>query len=219
MMNNLSKSVSFPYPLINLVLLFGFVEEFLLFYLHLKDINGIENRYFSLMLVPISICLFSTMIELKCPESNVPRLGRGVGLILQGTWFVQMGLSFYTDLIAHNCTLNLKSRGNYTIKCKGHMDSHRGGAIAVLLFNCHLALLVAVITGVYSVYGRKFVDVGEHRNYRPLERVDNQSQFTLDSDSDGGGIDEIKQEEGGANGLRRGNGGIELAVNGFGSHR
>lgn len=170
------------------------------------------------MLVPIAICVFCTIIELFSPDSGViPKLGRGLGLILQGTWFVQMGFSFFTDLIANNCDLYYKSRGNYTIKCKGHMDSHRGGAIAVLLFNCHLAFLVALICAVYSVFGRRL----NYSNYRPLgaevQRRENQGRFTLDSDSDDGDIDEIKQENGGL-GFRTENGTVELSVNGHGSH-
>lgn len=221
LLNFFSKSYSFPYPLLNLILLFAFFEEFLLFHLHLKDSTGIENRYYDLMLVPISICVISTLIELISPDSGIPKLGRGLGLILKGTWFVQMGFSFFTDWIAHDCDLGYKSRGNYTIKCKGHMDSHRGGAIAVLLFNCHLAFLVALICGVFSVFGRNFVGEGNYSNYRSLgaemQRMENQGRFTLDSDSDDGGIAEIKQEEGDA-GLRPENGALEVGINGHGSH-
>ncbi|XP_021720001.1 transmembrane protein 45B-like [Chenopodium quinoa] len=221
LLNFFSKSLNFPFPLLNLILLFAFLEEFLLFHLHLKDSDGIENRYYDLMLVPIAICVFSTMIELVSPNSGIPKLGRGLGLILKGTWFVQIGFSFFSDLIANNCALHYKSRGNYTINCNGHMDTHRGGAIAVLLFNCHLAFLVTVICGVYSCFGRRFAAEGNYSSYRPLGvevlRVENQGTFTLDSDSDDGGNDVVKQEDGSA-GLRRENGAVELGVNGHGSH-
>ncbi|KNA16964.1 hypothetical protein SOVF_084410 [Spinacia oleracea] len=220
-MFSLLGSLNFPYPLLNLILLFAFLEEFLLFHLHLKDSDGIENRYYDLMLVPIAICAFSTMIELISPDSGTPKLGRGLGLILQGTWFVQMGFSFFTDLIANNCNLHIKSRGNYTINCKGHMDTHRGGAIAVLMFNCHLAFLVALFCGVFSVFGRRFVAQGDHLKYRPLgaelRRMENQGRFTLDSDSDDGVIDVVKQGDC-SSGLRGENGAVELGVNGHGSH-
>ncbi|GAB4854826.1 hypothetical protein Ancab_023409 [Ancistrocladus abbreviatus] len=217
LLNNLSKSVSFPYLLVDLIALFAFVEEFLLFYLQRKDPSGIENRYYDLMLIPVAMCVFSTLIELKSPQSNMPRLARGVGLILQGTWFVQMGLSFYTNLMAHNCTLYEKSRGNFTIKCKEHMDYHRGRAIAVLLFNCHLAFLVAVMVGVYSVVGKRFVYQGDYLQYRPLgaemQTMDRQAQFSLASDDDDDGITELKEEE---NASRLKNG-VSQGVNGHNS--
>ncbi|XP_057534656.1 uncharacterized protein LOC130813001 [Amaranthus tricolor] len=221
LLNFFSKTQSFPYPLLNLILLFSFLEEFLLFHLHLKDPNGIENRYYDLMLVPILICVISTIVELFSPSENsgYSKLGRGLGLILKGTWFLQMGFSFFTDLIAHNCELKYKSRGNFTIKCKGHMDTHRGGAIAVLLFNCHLAFLVALICGLFGVFGRRFVD---YSKYQPLggevkRRGESEASFVLDSDSDDCGNDEIKQDDIRAI-ERKENGVVEMTVNGYGSH-
>ncbi|ESQ49947.1 hypothetical protein EUTSA_v10022440mg [Eutrema salsugineum] len=198
--------VALPSSITSLVLLFGFIEEFLMFYLQKKDISGIENRYYDLMLVPIAICVFSTIFELK-PDANTRRfakLGRGIGLILQGTWFLQMGLSFFTEFITNNCTLHEKSRGNFTIKCKGHSDYHRAKAIATLQFNCHLALMVALATGLFSVVANKKGYLREdHSKYRPLgAEMENLSTFTLDSDEE----DEIREassvaKEAGLNGI------------------
>lgn len=218
LLTNISNSIHFPNSIISLICLFAFGEEFLLFYHQSKDSSGIENRYFDLLLVPITVCLFSTVIELGSPDSNYPKLARGVGLILQGTWFTQMGLSFYSDFMAHGCKLHEKSRGNYTIKCKGHPEYHRARAIATLQFNCHLAFLVVLIVGIYSLIGSKSCDNGDYRRYKPLgaelQQMDNQSKFTLDSDEDD---DEIKVESN----SEKENGSMvpELSrVNGYGSH-
>ncbi|VFQ64479.1 unnamed protein product [Cuscuta campestris] len=198
-----TRALQLPRQILNLISLFAFAEEFLLFYLQRKDPSGVENRYYNLFLVPISICAFSTILELKTPKSNYPRLGLGVGLILQGIWFLQMGFSFFTGMIAHGCSLHKRSRGNYTIKCDGHPAYHRGGAIATLQFNCHLALLVVLVSGVYSVVCRMNGIEGEASRYRPLgvgvqqlEMGGGSSHFTLDSDEDDeddGGF--IKKEE------------------------
>ncbi|XP_010264858.1 PREDICTED: uncharacterized protein LOC104602755 [Nelumbo nucifera] len=190
-------SIPLPSSILNFIALIGFGQEFLLFYLQRKDPSGIENRYFDLLLLPIAICIFSTVLEFVSSKSNFPRLARGVGLILQGTWFVQMGFSFYTSLIAHGCSLHEKSRGNYTMKCKGHPEYHRGRAIATLQFNCHLAFLVVLIVGVYSVIGHKYgISRGDFTNYKllsaELQKLDSHSRFTLDSDDDD--VDEIKEE-------------------------
>lgn len=212
----LANLVSLPPSILSLIGLFGFVEEFFLFYSQRKDTSGIENRYFDLLLVPIAICLFSTILELKSDKSNYPRLARGVGLILQGTWFVQMGISFFTNLIAHGCSLHEKSRGNYTIKCTGHSEYHRGRAIATLQFNCHLAFVVVLIVGVSSIIGRKSGAGRGSTSYRPLgaemQQLENQSEFTLDSDLD---EEEIKEEQ---NGTKVETAAIEMAVNGYGFH-
>ncbi|XP_068335935.1 uncharacterized protein [Pyrus communis] len=206
-----------PCSLLSLVGLFAFVEEFLMFYLQRKDTFGIENRYFDLLLVPIAVCIFSTMLEFNNPKSNYPKLARGVGLVLQGMWFLQMGISLYTGFMAHGCSLHEKSRGNYTVKCKGHPEYHRARAIVTLQFNCHLAFTVVMVVGVYSIISRKSGGVrGDVSHYKPLgtevHQFDNQSRFTLDSDED----DEIKEE---GNLAMQKAGEVELGVNGYGSHK
>ncbi|KAF3795547.1 hypothetical protein EJ110_NYTH00124 [Nymphaea thermarum] len=89
----------------NLLALFAFLKEFLLFYCQKKDPAGVENRYFSLLSVPIAICICCIVLEISYPRSRFPGLGIGIGLILQGTWFLQMGFSF-TSWITHRpgCT-------------------------------------------------------------------------------------------------------------------
>lgn len=220
LLNNKKSSYFWPDFVLELVLLLAFVEEFLLYYLQRKDTSGIENRYFDLLCVPIAICVVSTMLELRSKRSAYSKLVRGIGLILQGTWFVQMGLSFYTNLMVHGCSLHQKSRGNYTIKCKGHPEYHRGGAIATLQFNCHLALLVVVVVGLLSVMGkRNSVGVsGDGLRYKPLgaemQQMDNNvGNFTLDSDDD---LDDVIEEEDDSGKEKAA--AVELGVNGNGSH-
>ncbi|CAA7038672.1 unnamed protein product [Microthlaspi erraticum] len=201
--------VALPSSITSLLLLFGFIEEFLMFYLQKKDTSGLENRYYDLMLVPIAICVFSTMFELKSDENTrrFAKLGRGIGLILQGTWFLQMGVSFFTDFVTNNCSLHERSRGNFTIKCKGHGDYHRAKAIATLQFNCHLTLMVVLATGLFSVVANKKGYLREdHSKYRPLgAEMENLSSFTLDSDED----EEIREDSSVAK---------EPGINGISSH-
>ncbi|XP_052190805.1 uncharacterized protein LOC127800303 [Diospyros lotus] len=188
LLSHFKNSILLPSSILNLLCLFAFFEEFFLFYLQRKDTSGIENRYFDLLLVPIGICVFSTILELKTPKSKFSRTARGIGLILHGMWLVQMGFSFFSDAMAHGCSLHEKSRGNYTVKCKGHPEYHRGRAIATLQFNCHLALLVVFIVGAYSIICRKTGIEGDLMQYRPLgaemQQLDGQARFTLDSDDD-----------------------------------
>ncbi|GMJ09335.1 hypothetical protein like AT3G01360 [Hibiscus trionum] len=222
LLNSKKGSCFWPDSVLELVLLLAFVEEFLFYYLQRKDMSGIENRYFDLLCVPIAICVVSTMLELRSNGSIYPKSVRAVGLILQGTWFVQMGFSFYTNLMVHGCSLHEKSRGNYTIKCKGHPEYHRARAIATLQFNCHLALLVILVVWMLSVI-RKRNGVaagvsGDGLLYRPLgeemQQMDNNvGSFTLDSDDD---LDSgIKEED---DLVREKPASVELSVNGHGSH-
>ncbi|EXC35734.1 hypothetical protein L484_000467 [Morus notabilis] len=197
---NSANSFSLPSSLLDSILLFAFIEEFLLYYLQRKDQSGIENQYFDLLLVPIAVCVISTILDLKSPQnSNFPKFFRGVGLILHGMWFVQMGLSFYTNLISHGCSLHEKSRGNYSVKCKGHPEYHRARSIATLQFNCHLALFVVLVSFMYSLISRRYGSNGEFMPYRPLveemQPFENQNQFTLDSDEDDVGEEGIREEQ------------------------
>ncbi|GFQ03991.1 hypothetical protein PHJA_002543000 [Phtheirospermum japonicum] len=210
-------SFQFPFKLLNVIYAFAFGEEFLLFYTQNKDPSGIENRYYDLILVPIAICLISTILELKTPKSTYPRLARGLGLVLQGMWTLQMGFSFYSNLISNGCSLHERSRGNFTIKCKGHPEYHRGRAIATLQFNCYLALFVTLSVGVYSIFCKKYGINRDFMRYKPLGvQMDNHSQFTLDSD-DEDDRDGVKE----ASGVEMQSAIVVVpqpAVNGYGPH-
>ncbi|XP_028771153.1 uncharacterized protein LOC114728409 [Neltuma alba] len=216
LMVHASNSFHLPSSLLGLVGVFAFVEEFLLFYLQRKDPSGVENRYYDLLLVPIAVCVLSTTFELHSPTSNLPRLTRGFGLILQGTWFLQMGLSFFTSWMAHGCSLRKVSRGNYTIWCKGHPEFHRGRAIATLQFNCHLALMVVLFVGFFSTVSWKNGIPVNSTQYRPIgaemQSFQNSAHFTLDSDDDGDG--EIKED----NSALQKSSVVESGMNGFSSH-
>ncbi|KAJ4961026.1 hypothetical protein NE237_020936 [Protea cynaroides] len=215
---NFTDSISLPSSLISLIALFSFGQEFLFFYLQKKDPSGIENRYFNLVLLPIGVCFLSTLLELAHPKSIFPSLARGLALILQGTWFIQMGYSFFTVLIVHGCTLLERSRANFTVKCKGDPEYHRGGAIATLQFNCHLAFLVVLVVGVYSFLIAKYGIPDDYMTYKPLsaelQKMDDHSRFVLD---DGDGDEEINEEQNAENQKTL----VivsETGVNGFGPH-
>ncbi|KAJ3700634.1 hypothetical protein LUZ61_004339 [Rhynchospora tenuis] len=175
-----------PSSFLDLLAIFSFSLEFIYFYLRRKDLDGIENRYFDLLLVPILLCIVSTVLIISWPRSVAPRLARAAGLALQGTWFLQMGFSFFTNAIAHGCDIHHKSTANYTIKCKTHEEYHRARAIATLQFNCHLALLVVMATVVYGLVARN--KVSTDNGYRPLNKELQMgtgiSRFTLDSDEE-----------------------------------
>lgn len=210
----LTDSIPLPSSFLSLISFFAFAEEFLLFYLQRKDTVGIENRYFDMMLVPITICLFSTILEFKSSQSNLPRLVRGIGLVLQGTWLLQMAVSFFTSCMVHGCRLHEKSSGNYTVRCKGHPEYHRGRAIATLQFNCHLAFVVVFVVAVFSFVSRRNGGL-DFQHYRPigeaLPSLSHTGHFTLDSDDD-----EVREEE---NVEKRKPATIEMGVNGHVSYQ
>ncbi|KAL6507330.1 hypothetical protein OROGR_023525 [Orobanche gracilis] len=193
-LTNTLHSFRVSYKLLDVIYAFAFGEEFLLFYTQNKDQSGIENRYYDLILVPIAICLLATVLEITSPKSTYPRLARGMGLVLQGVWTLQMGFSFYSNWRSDGCSLHERSRGSFTIKCKGHSEYHRGRAVATLQFNCYLALFVTLVVGLYSFLCNKYRINRDFMRYKPIGvQMDNQSQFTLDSENedDGDGAKEV----------------------------
>ncbi|KAL5700024.1 hypothetical protein ACHQM5_025527 [Ranunculus cassubicifolius] len=90
--------------------------------------------------------------------------------------------------MAQGCDLIEKSRGNFTVLCKGHMATHRGKAIVTLQFNVHLAFLVLMIVGVYAFVAHKFGVAADYSSYKPLnaelQQFNHQNGFSLDSDDE-----------------------------------
>ncbi|KAK9087409.1 hypothetical protein Syun_029803 [Stephania yunnanensis] len=72
-----------PRSLPRLILSSAFAREFLHFYLHRKDPSA-SKPYFDLMLLPVSLCAVSSLLR----PDWAGGLARGVGLVMQGAWFV-----------------------------------------------------------------------------------------------------------------------------------
>ncbi|KAI4975916.1 hypothetical protein ZWY2020_049523 [Hordeum vulgare] len=179
-----------PPQQLELLLAAAFGQELLLFaHRRPSTAAGIENRYFDLFLVPVTVCLGATLLAAHRPGAAPPRLARAAGLALQGTWMLQMGFSFFTDAIAGGCALHAQSRADYTIKCRTHEDYHRARSVATLQFNGHLALLVLAGAATYAAVisrgnnsppsGYRMLDKEVQMEGMPLS-----SQFTLDSDEE-----------------------------------
>ncbi|PKA59315.1 hypothetical protein AXF42_Ash001409 [Apostasia shenzhenica] len=189
------SSLLLPLPpsLLHLLSFSAFAQEFLLFRLRSnKDPDGLENRYFDLLLVPILLCAIASLFAIARPRSPFPRLARAAGLALHGSWLLQMAFSLFTSVVAHGCVLRRRSRANFTVACHGHVDVHRGSAIATLQFNCHLAILVVVAIGLYGALTGKSRGGGGSGGigYRPVNKElqsfehASPSHFTLESDED-----------------------------------
>ncbi|KQK18792.1 uncharacterized protein LOC100824667 [Brachypodium distachyon] len=179
-----------PLPLLDLLLAAAFAQELLLFaHRRQSTAAGIENRYFDLFLVPITVCLGATLLAAHRPDAAPPRLARAAGLALQGTWMMQMGFSFFTNAIANGCTLHAESRVDYTIKCRTHEDYHRARSVATLQFNGHLALLVLAGAAAYAaVLSSANSPPSGYRMLGKEVQMEGMavpsSQFTLDSDDE-----------------------------------
>eukprot|EP00250_Pteridium_aquilinum_P024726 c29517_g1_i1 orf=196-1188(-) len=185
----------------SLFALFAFGQELLLFHLQRPD-AGLESRYYTLLLVPICACILAMVSTMASPMSPLPPLALAGGLFLQGTWLIQMGLSFFTSAyMAKGCLLHMRGDGDYVIKCEGDsMALMRGKAVATLQFNCHMALLLTLALPLYAVTRRHHhrssnlsglnyemvatVDAHDAKRYGDALSQPPTSAFSLDLDED-----------------------------------
>lgn len=159
-----TKWLPVPPQMISLLALSAFVQEFLLFYFQ-RDGAGLESQYHYLLLVPIGVCAGSTAAEIAYPNALLPPVIRSMGLILQGTWFIQIAVSvFGSTWISQGCSLKEDGEGDYTVICEG-MNLMRGQGIATLQFNCHLALLLVLLLPSYAVMCKIYTSP---QHYQPL---------------------------------------------------
>lgn len=114
-----TKVLPVPPEMISLLALSAFAQEFLLFYFQL-DGAGLESQYHYLLLVPIGVCAGSTAAEIAYPKSVLPPVIRSMGLVLQGTWFMQIAVSvFSSKWMSLGCMLKEEGEGDYTVTCQG----------------------------------------------------------------------------------------------------
>ena len=176
-----------------MMVLYALGQEFLLFYLQRPD-AGLESRYYTLLLVPICLCMISIASKTMFPDFSLASLGFAMGLVLQGTWMIQMAFSFfYKGTMAMGCYLQMQGEGDYLIKCNdnnhagngshGHMDTlMRAKAMATLQFNGHMALII-ITTLLFFAFTRRYEKVRSDLHALNYEMVS-----TLDS------CDNSKQE-------------------------
>ncbi|EFJ20600.1 hypothetical protein SELMODRAFT_26699, partial [Selaginella moellendorffii] len=142
-----------PKEILRLLAVTAFGLEFFLFYLKEDDGSGVQGQYHRLLLVPIGVCLVSTLLRICYPRSELLRFIQNLGLILQGTWFFQMASSIFSSRgMSQGCWLDQNGEGDYAVHCKGMMALHRGKAIATLQFNLHLAMILAVVLPTYAFF-------------------------------------------------------------------
>lgn len=69
--------------------------------------------------VPIGICIFSTILELRTPKIEVLEI-RMLGWVDYASHAVcPNGYFLLFQLTVHGCSLHEKSRWNFTVKCMG----------------------------------------------------------------------------------------------------
>ncbi|EFJ28666.1 hypothetical protein SELMODRAFT_411212 [Selaginella moellendorffii] len=131
-----TRILPLPKEILRLLAVTAFGLEFFLFYLKEDDGSGVQGQYHRLLLVPIGVCLLSTLLRICYTRRSLVLPDGQLDLLVQG------------DV----CWLDRNGEGDYAVHCKGMMALHTGKAIMTLQFNLHLAMILAVVLPTYAFF-------------------------------------------------------------------
>ena len=144
---NMSDFVYLPKGLDYVVSAMAFVAQLLLFYFHTHGQDQLEMTLHLLLLYVIAACVATVILEYNFPNSLIVSYARAYMVLLQGTWFYQIGFVLYPRFMWQT-----------------HWDgnSHENIMLATVIFSWHLAIdlvLLLLISGVTYHVSRKHFPV------------------------------------------------------------
>ncbi|XP_033734010.1 transmembrane protein 45B-like [Pecten maximus] len=146
-------------------LIMAFLVEALLFHFHLQERSSLDVTIHTLLVYTILSNAIIIGVELKMVNSALVSLVKGLLLLVQGTWFWQIGFILYSP-----------SR----LPSTWHAEDHEHIFLAVLIFVWHVAIDLAVLSGtgviVTIVQRRLFYETS---GYRMVDRSDSQFSRTM----------------------------------------
>ncbi|EMS66022.1 hypothetical protein TRIUR3_08109 [Triticum urartu] len=124
--NDLSSNLSTPdFNVGELPAAAAFAQELLVFHLHSTDHMGVEGQFHWLLQAVIAVTLAATLLWFACPGSFAVSLVRSASIVLQGVWFIVMGVMLWTPgLISKGCFINLEE-GHNVVRCRTDEALHR----------------------------------------------------------------------------------------------
>nr|CAD1826163.1 unnamed protein product [Ananas comosus var. bracteatus] len=110
-------------------------QELLIFHLHSADHMGVEGQYHWLLQCVVAVSLATTLLGIAHPASFAVAFVRSVSLVLQGVWFVAMGVMLWTpSLIPKGCFLNYEE-GHHVVRCRDADALGRAKSLVNLQFS------------------------------------------------------------------------------------
>jgi hypothetical protein len=161
----------------------AFAQELMLFHLHSADHVGVEGQYHLLLQGVVAVTLATTVLGVAAPRSFAVSLVRSASLVLQGVWFVAMGVMLWTPaLLPKGCVLSHEN-GHDVARCRDEGGAlARAKALVNLQFSWYLSATVVLVVALYlrmcSLYK-------EEPRYVPLVRGNDHGEEDDDDDGDG----------------------------------
>uniref|UniRef100_A0A0D3H151 Uncharacterized protein n=1 Tax=Oryza barthii TaxID=65489 RepID=A0A0D3H151_9ORYZ len=159
------------------------------------DHAGVEGQYHLLLQGVVAVTLAATVLGVAAPRSFAVSLVRSASLVLQGVWFLAMGVMLWTPaLLPKGCFLS-REDGHDVARCRaddGGDALARAKALVNLEFSWYLSGTVVLVVALYLRLCRLYP---EEPRYMPLVRGD-----CRDDDDDGGGDGDDNDVEAGKGG-------------------
>ncbi|KAG0543910.1 hypothetical protein BDA96_02G229500 [Sorghum bicolor] len=162
----------------------AFAQQLLIFHLHSADHMGVEGQFHWLLQTVIAVTLATTLLGIPYPRSIVVSLVRSASLVLQGVWFVVMGVMLWTPaLIPKGCFLNLEE-GHDVVRCRTDEALDRAKSLVNLQFSWYLTGTVVFVVLFYLQMAKLYP---EEPQYLPLVKGggggdDRDSRFSIGDD-------------------------------------
>ncbi|OQU80608.1 hypothetical protein SORBI_3007G151600 [Sorghum bicolor] len=128
----------------------AFAQELMLFHLHSADHVGVEGQYHLLLQGVVAVTLATTVLGVAAPRSFAVSLVRSASLLLQGVWFVAMGVMLWTPaLLPKGCVLSHED-GHDVARCRDDDGAlARAKALVNLQFSWYLSATVVLVVALY----------------------------------------------------------------------
>ncbi|XP_071736330.1 uncharacterized protein [Rutidosis leptorrhynchoides] len=122
-----------------------------------KGLFGLAQFHYSFLGGLALVCAASCFFLSITPCAFFADFLLSAGLVLKGTWVLQVGLSLYTDAFAFKgCgqVVITPAQGNTDVKCDLEEDKLRGMALMNLLFVGHSILVLIICFVLLGLVGR-----------------------------------------------------------------
>ncbi|CAH9082894.1 unnamed protein product [Cuscuta epithymum] len=164
----------------------AFGQQLLLFHLHSADHMGVEGQYHWLLQIVIFLSLATTLLGIPYPQSFFNSFVRSYSIILQGVWFMVMGVMLWTpQLIPKGCFIN-SEEGHQVVRCHTQEALLRAKSMVNIQFSWYVIGVTIFTVSLYLIVFKIYHHEDEKVGYRSLlaEKMDEEDDHETEAVED-----------------------------------